>query len=337
MDDLVGNILLMVFIPFVFVALIMPFVKKIAYKLGAIDKPRGRHIHKHDTPKLGGLAIFFGFLLGYMIFGEHSEQMNSVLIGSFIIILTGIIDDVCELKPIHKMIGQFVAALVIAVYGKILLVDVSAFGVYLNFGIFTYPITILFISGGISAIYYLTMGIIGCIVGKVDLEFVLTFTMLGSTLGFLVHNFYPAKIFAGDTGSMFMGFTIAVISLLGFKNVTMTSLIIPLLILAVPILDTLFAILRRALKGEKIYEGDTYHIHHQLLNRNISQRKTVLIIYFINILFAFASIVYVVDIENKISYYIYGLLAIIVILFVWNTNIIFDRKEIEKKLRDLRK
>lgn len=353
MNDLIGNILLMVFIPFAFVALIMPFVKKIAYKLGAIDKPRGRHIHKKDTPKLGGLAIFFGFLLGYMIFGEHSEQMNSVLIGSFIIILTGIIDDVCELRPIHKMIGQLVAALVIAVYGKILLVDVSAFGIYLNFGIFTYPITILFIvgcincinlidgldglAGGISAIYYLTMGIIGCIVGKFDLEFVLTFTMLGATMGFLVHNFYPAKIFAGDTGSMFMGFTIAVISLLGFKNVTMTSLIIPLLILAVPILDTLFAILRRALKGEKIYEGDTYHIHHQLLNRNISQRKTVLIIYFINILFAFASVVYVVDLENKISYYVYGFLAIIVILFVWNTNIIFDRKEIEKKLRDLRK
>ena len=352
MNELIKNILWMVFIPFAFVALIMPFVKKIAYKLGAIDKPRGRHIHKKDTPKLGGLAIFFGFLLGYMIFGEHSEQMNSVLIGSFIIILTGIIDDVCELKPVHKMIGQIGAALVITVYGKILLVDVSAFGIYLNFGIFTYPITILFIvgcincinlidgldglSGGISAIYYLTMGIIGCIVGKFDLEFVLTFTMLGATLGFLVHNFYPAKIFAGDTGSMFMGFTIAVISLLGFKNVTMTSLIIPLLILAVPILDTLFAILRRALKGEKIYEGDTYHIHHQLLNRNISQRKTVLIIYFINILFAFASIVYIVDIENKISYYVYGLLAIIVILFVWNTNIIFDREEIKKKIRGLK-
>lgn len=352
MNELIKNILLMVFIPFAFVALIMPFIKKIAYKLGAIDKPRGRHIHKKDTPKLGGLAIFFGFLLGYMIFGEHSEQMNSVLIGSFIIILTGIIDDVCELRPIHKMIGQVAAALVIAIYGKILLVDVSAFGIYLNFGILTYPITILFIigcincinlidgldglSGGISAIYYLTIGIIGCIVGKFDLEFVLTFTMLGATLGFLVHNFYPAKIFAGDTGSMFMGFTIAVISLLGFKNVTMTSLIIPLLILAVPILDTLFAILRRTLKGEKIYEGDTYHIHHQLLNRNISQRKTVLIIYLINILFAFASIVYIVDIENKISYYVYGLLAIIVILFVWNTNIIFDREEIKKKIRGIK-
>lgn len=349
MCDLIGRILLMVFIPFAFVALVMPFIKKVAVMVGAVDVPGGRHIHKKVTPKLGGLGIFFGFLLGYMIFGEHSEQMNSILIGSFIIIITGMIDDICELKPWQKLIGQVVSACIITFYGKILLVDVSAFGIYLNFGIFTYPLTILFIiacincinlidgldglSGGISAIYYLTVGIIGVMVGKLDLELVLTFVMLGSTLGFLVHNFYPAKIFAGDTGSMFMGFTVAVIALLGFKNVTMTSLIIPMLILAIPILDTLFAIIRRALKGEKVYVGDTYHVHHQLLNRNFSQRTTVLIIYGINLLFAFASIVYIVDVENKFSYYVYGLLALIVFLFIWNTNIIFDRKELKKKIR----
>ena len=349
MCDLIGNILLMVFIPFAFVALIMPFIKKVAIKVGAVDVPRGRHIHKSVMPKLGGLAIFLGFLLGYMIFGEHSEQMNSVLIGSFIIIITGMIDDICELKPSQKLIGQVVSACIITFYGKILLVDVSAFGIYLNFGILTYPLTILFIiacincinfidgldglSGGISAIYYLTIGIIGTMVGKLDLELVLTFVMLGSTLGFLVHNFYPAKIFAGDTGSMFMGFTIAVIALLGFKNVTMTSLIIPLLILAIPILDTLFAIIRRTLKGEKIYVGDTYHVHHQLLSRNFSQRTTVLIIYGINLLFAFASIVYIIDTNNKISYYVYGGLALIVLLFIWNTNIIFDRKELKKRIK----
>ena len=349
MYDLTGKILLMVFIPFAFVTLIMPFIKQLAIKIGAVDTPGGRHIHKKVMPKLGGLAIFFGFLLGYMIFGEHSEQMNSVLIGSFIIVITGLCDDICSLKPREKLLGQLVAACIIAFYGKILLVDISAFGFYLNFGVLTYPLTIMFIlacincinlidgldglSGGISAIYYLTIGIIGILVGKVDLEFVLTFVMLGSTLGFLVHNFYPAKIFAGDTGSMFMGFIIAVIALLGFKNVTMTSLIIPLLILAIPILDTLFAIIRRALKGEKIFEGDACHVHHQLLSRNLSQRTTVLIIYFIDLLFAFASIVYIIDKENKFSYYIYGVLAIIVLLFVWNTNIIFDREALKKKIR----
>ena len=349
MCDLIGQILLMVFIPFAFVALIMPFIKKMAIRVGAVDVPGGRHIHKKVMPKFGGLGIFLGFLLGYMIFGEHSEQMNSVLIGSFIIVITGMFDDICDLKPWEKLIGQVVAACIIAFYGKILLVDISAFGIYLNFGVLTYPLTIFFIiacincinfidgldglSGGISAIYYLTVGIIGVIMNKVDLEFVLSFVMLGSTLGFLVHNFYPAKIFAGDTGSMFMGFTIAVIALLGFKNVTMTSLIIPLLILGVPILDTLFAIIRRLLKGEKIYEGDSCHVHLQLLNRNNSQVKTVLTIYFINLLFAFASIVYILDKENKISYYVYGVLIVLVLLFIWNTNIIFDRKELKKKFR----
>jgi UDP-GlcNAc:undecaprenyl-phosphate GlcNAc-1-phosphate transferase len=349
MCDLVGKILLMIFIPFCFVTLIIPFIKRIAFKIGAVDTPGGRHIHKKVMPKMGGLGIFFGFLLGYMIFGEHSEQMNSILIGSFIIIITGMIDDICELKPIEKMIGQVIAASIIAFYGKILLVDVSAFDLYLNFGLFTYPLTIFFIvacincinfidgldglSGGISAIYYLTIGIIGIIVGRVDLEIVLTFVMFGSTLGFLVHNFYPAKIFAGDTGSMFMGFLIAVIALLGFKNVTMTSLVIPMLVLGVPILDTLFAIVRRLLKGEKIYEGDACHVHHQLLNRNFSQRTTVLIIYFIDVLFAFASIAYIIDTEKKYCYYIYALLIVIVFLFVWNTNVLFDRKELKKRFK----
>lgn len=353
MCDLIGKVLLMVFIPFAFVALIIPFIKKVAVRIGAVDVPGGRHIHKKVMPKLGGLAIFLGFLLGYMIFGDHSEQMNSILIGSFIIVITGLFDDICELKPLEKMLGQVVAACIITFYGKILLVDISAFGIYLNFGFFTYPLTILFIiacincinlidgldglSGGISAIYYLTVGIIGILVGKVDLEFVLTFVMLGATLGFLVHNFYPAKIFAGDTGSMFMGFIISVIALLGFKNVTMTSLIIPLLILAIPILDTLFAIIRRILKGEKIYEGDACHVHHQLLSRNFSQRTTVLIIYFIDILFAFASIVYIIDVDNHFSYFVYGFLALIVLLFVWNTNILFDRKELRKKFINRRK
>ena len=152
MSELIGKILLMIFIPFVLVVLIIPFIKKIAFQIGAVDVPRGRHIHKVTMPKLGGLAIFFGFLLGYMIFGDHSEQMNSILIGSFIIILTGMVDDICELGPLYKFIGQFVSACIIAFYGNILLVDVSAFGIYLNFGIFTYPLTIIFILGCINCI-----------------------------------------------------------------------------------------------------------------------------------------------------------------------------------------
>lgn len=348
MDTIFEKIFLMVFITFLFVACIIPYVKKLAFQIGAVDVPRERHIHKKPMPKLGGLAIFSGFLLGYMIFGTHSSMMNAILIGSFIIVLTGVIDDITELKPLTKLIGQVAAAAVIALYGKLLLHDLSAFGFYIEFGILSYPITIVFIvacincinfidgldglSGGICSIYYLTIGIIATLQGQFGLDFVLTFIMLGSTLGFLVHNFHPATIFAGDSGSMFMGFIISVIALLGFKNVTMTSLIIPLLILAIPILDTLFAILRRTIKGESIAKGDKFHIHHQLLNRNLSQKTTVLIIYVIDMLFAFASIIYVIN-DRLLGYVVYGLLLLIVILFVAKTNVIVDRKTLKEKVQ----
>lgn len=345
-SKLFAKIILMVVIPFTFVALVIPFIKKIAVQIGAVDMPGGRHIHNKPTPKLGGLGIFLGYLLGYMIFGEPSAQMNSILIGSFIILITGIIDDIVELKPSIKFAGQLMAALVIAIYGGILLKDVSAFGIYLNFGIMSYPLTIFFIlgcvncinlidgldglSGGISSIYYLTIGIIATMQGKHGLDFVLAFVMLGSTLGFLVHNFNPAKIFAGDSGSNFMGFIIAVIALLGFKNVTMTSLIVPLFVLAIPILDTLFAIIRRTLKGESISKGDSYHIHHQLLKRNLSVRQTVLIIYVVDILFASASIIYILK-DKYLGYIIYGILLALVIVFVINTNVIYDFKDSSKE------
>lgn len=341
-SKLFAKIILMVVIPFTFVALVIPFIKKIAVQIGAVDMPGGRHIHNKPTPKLGGLGIFLGYLLGYMIFGEPSAQMNSILIGSFIILITGIIDDIVELKPSIKFAGQLMAALVIAIYGGILLKDVSAFGIYLDFGIMSYPLTIFFIlgcvncinlidgldglSGGISSIYYLTIGIIATMQGKHGLDFVLAFVMLGSTLGFLVHNFNPAKIFAGDSGSNFMGFIIAVIALLGFKNVTMTSLIVPLLLITIPILDTLFAIIRRTLKGESISKGDSYHIHHQLLRRNLSVRQTVLIIYLVDILFASASIIYILK-DKYLGYIIYGILLALVIVFVINTNVIYDFKD----------
>ena len=303
----IKNVLLMVLVTFVFVALFIPVVKKMAEFIGAMDIPNARKVHKVPIPRLGGLGIYAGFLLGYMLFGVHSVQMNAILIGSFIILVTGIFDDIKPVPAKWKLLAQTVGASIVPLYGGILLQDISAFGLYIDFGILAYPITIIFIvaiincinlidgldglSGGISSIYFLTIGIIATLQGSRGLDFVLCFVMLGSTLGFLVHNFHPAKIFAGNSGSMFLGFIIACIALLGFKNVTMTSLIIPLLVLAIPILDTLFAIIRRALKGENISKADKFHIHHQLLNRNFSPTTTVLIIYVIDLLFAAASVI----------------------------------------------
>lgn len=349
-QEMIIKIIGMIIVPFTFVVAIIPKIKKVALQINAVDVPRGgRHIHDKLTPKLGGLGIFLGFLLGYMIFGTHSATMNAVLIGSFIIILIGLIDDITELTAFQQFVGQLAAACVLVFYGNLVISELTAFGLKIEFGVFTPFISLFFIigcincinlidgldglSGGISSIYFLTTGIIAVIQQKSGLDFVIAFLMLGSTLGFLVYNFHPATIFAGDCGSNFMGFMISVIALLGFKNVTLTSLFIPLLIIAIPILDTLFAIIRRALKHEPLFKGDKFHIHHQLLKRNFSVKSTVAIIYIIDALFALASIVYVLN-DAKLGYFLYGLLLVIVITFVAKTNIVFDQEEIKKKIRN---
>lgn len=338
----INTLLTMVLSTMIFVAVITPFIKKMAIHVNAIDMPAKRKVHKKPIPRLGGVGIYLGFLLGYMIFGEPSSIMNAILIGSFIIVLTGVVDDIKSLKSSVKFIGQLAAALIVVFYGNILLKDIQAFGLYIDFKLFAYPLTIFFILGainclnfidgldglaaGISSIYFLTIGIIAIIQSKFGLDFTLTFIMLGSTLGFLIYNFHPASIFMGDSGSMFLGFIISIIALLGFKNVTMTSLIIPLFILAIPILDVLFAIIRRTLKGQKISTPDNYHIHHQLLKKNLSQKIVVLIIYFINILFAIASIIYVLK-SPIVGYIIYGILLLVILIFVLKTNVIFTKNE----------
>ena len=348
-------------VTFVFTALIMPLMKKIAYHIGAIDQPRSdenhRHIHKKAVPKLGGVGIFLGFLFGYILFGENSIQMNSILIASFIIILTGIIVDIKPIRASHKFLGQTIAAAIIAFYGHILLNNVTAFGFNFDFGIWSYPLTILFIvactnvinlidgldglSGGISAIFYLTIGIIGFFQGRSGtLVLLLTFIMLGATLGFLLHNFYPAKIFAGDC-SMFMGFTISIISLLEFKGTALTSLFVPLMIIAIPMLDTFCAIIRRLLRHQTPFSPDREHIHHQLLGMHFSQRTTVLIIYAINILFAIASIFYSLK-DKYVGQIIYVIIFILVVWFVLHTSIISEKipektdalkKKVEKTIK----
>ena len=346
MKEKIEYSLLIVGVCLIIVAMIIPLVKKIAIHIGALDIPDARKVHTKPIPRLGGLGIFVGFLIGYMIFGQSTIQMNSILIGSFIILLTGIIDDIKPISAKAKLFGQIFASCVVVFYGNILLDNVTILGLNIDFGVFAYPITLLFIvactniinlidgldglSGGISSIFYLSTIIICFFQNRyMELEFILALLMLGSTLGFLVHNFHPAKIFAGDSGALFMGFSIAVISLLGFKTTAITSIFIPLMILAVPILDTLFAIIRRLLKHQSISTPDKQHLHHQLLKMKFSHRNTVLIIYLITALFSTASILYTLN-DTKdvfIGRIIYGLLLIIVVIFVFITDIITTRKE----------
>ena len=340
-----------VVVTFMFSALLMPFMIKIAKHVGAIDRPRSdegnRHIHKKEVPFFGGLGIFLSFLMGYMLFGSPSIKMNSILIGSFIIILTGITDDIKPIKSWQKLIGHLIAASVITFYGNITLNNITAFGINLDFGIFAYPLTILFIaacaniinlidgldglSGGICSIFFITIGIIGLYQGRAgSLVMILTFTMLGATLGFLLFNFHPAKIFAGDC-STFLGFIISVITLLEFKGPALISLFVPLTILAIPILDTLFAIIRRALKRQPIFSADKKHLHHQLLGMNFSQVHTVLIIYLIDILFSVATLMFMIK-DQKKGIIIYIILLILILWFVFHTSIISDKNPERMKL-----
>ena len=354
MENIIIKVLSMVAVSTMFVGLITPIIKKIAIFIGAMDIPNERKVHKNPIARLGGLGIFAGLLLGYMLFGEPSNLMNSILIASFVIIITGFIDDIKPIPAKYKFLGQIVAACIIVFYGKLVMTHINILGFYAEFGMFAEIITIFFIlgcincinlidgldglAGGISAIYFLTIGIISLFKGNSGLELVLCFVMLGSCIGFLIHNFNPAKIFMGDSGSMLLGMIISVVALLGFKTATLSSLIIPLLVLAIPILDTMFAIIRRKLKGESISKPDKFHIHHQLLKRNLTQRQTVIVIYVVDLLFASASIIYALG-NPKFGYIIYGILLLIVIFLIAKTDIVYEHdkhnlKELTNKIKN---
>lgn len=345
------NIYLIILICFLTSVILTPVVKKIAVHIGAVDKPdHKRKVHNKVMPRMGGLAIFLSFIVGYMIFAPKTTQMLSVLIGGFIIILVGIFDDIRVehpgLSPLYKFIGQIIAACIVTFYGNITFADMTIFGIKFQFGIFAYPLAVLFIvaimnainfadgldglATGTSTIYFITIAIISYIMNKLGgLDIILSLIMVGSCLGFLVYNFAPASIFMGDTGSMFLGYIISIIALLGFKTATITSLIIPLLLLFVPILDTILAMSRRVIKGESVSKADRQHLHHQLLKKTKSTRKTVLIMYAINALFATVSIFYTLG-NKKISMILYGVLLIIFLILVLKTDILFDHEEIKK-------
>ena len=289
------SVYLMAITSFLVSLILVPICKKVSVHINALDIPNKRKVHTKPMPRLGGLAIFLSFLINYMIFGQPTTQMLSIIIASFIIILFGIVDDINPLKARYKLIGQLIASIIIVFYGGIVLKDAYIFSYYLDFGGLAPYVTIFFIlaciniinlidgldglAGGISSIYFLTIAIMAILTNRIGgLDIILSIIMLGATLGFLVFNFPPASIFMGDSGSQFLGFMIAIISLLGFKNITFRSFLIPLIILAIPIFDTLFAILRRTLKGEPIGSPDKEHFHHQLLKLKFSTKTAIILL-----------------------------------------------------------
>lgn len=339
------NVFIIILTTFLTSLILTYLMIKISKNMNIMDIPNERSVHKKPTPLLGGIAIFLSFLFGFILFGNQNPLMISILIASFLILLLGIFDDIKPIKARYKFIIHILVALIVVFYGGLKLTHVDIFGLSLNFKWMSPYITILIIVGiinavnlidgldglcaGISSIYFLTIGVIALILNKFNgLDIILSFIMLGATLGFLVFNYPPAKIFMGDTGSTFLGLMISVIMLLGFKTVTLTSLLIPLVLLILPITDTLFAIIRRALNKKPIGQADKEHIHHQLL-KHLSTRKTILVIYVVDLIFSVVSIFYAIG-KKKEMIIFYILLMFILLYLVFKTNVIFKKKENKK-------
>lgn len=300
-------IFLTLFICFMLTILLTPLIKKLAIRIGAVDKPSQRKVHMKVMPRLGGLAIYISFIAGMLLLQPDSPHSLPIFLGSLIIVLTGIIDDIRELSPRVKLMGQLAAALVVVLSGIHVEFINLPFGGQLEFGIFSIPLTILWIVGvtnainlidgldglaaGVSSIALLTISGMAIIMGDAYVT-VLGLILMASTIAFLFYNFYPAKIFMGDTGALFLGYMISVLSLLGFKNVTFISLIIPALILGVPISDTFFAIIRRLVHKQPLSAPDKSHLHHCLLRLGFSHRQVVLIIYAIAAMFSLAAFIF---------------------------------------------
>lgn len=257
-------------------------------------------------PRLGGLAIYLGFVLAYFIIAPATEVAMGLLLGGSVIVLVGALDDKYQLSPKIKLLGQIAAAGIVVGFGlRVEFIHLPFDNDALTFGWLSIPITIFWIVGvtnainlidgldglaaGVSGIATATILVMAIIMGNVPVALLSTI-LLGSIIGFLFFNFYPAKIFMGDTGALFLGFSLATLSILGFKQVTLVSFIIPLIILGVPLSDTFFAIVRRVVNKKPISVADKSHLHHCLLQLGYSHRTTVLIIYGISLFFGAAAV-----------------------------------------------
>lgn len=277
-------------------------VQKLGLMLEAYAEENKRTVHHGKIVRIGGLAIYFAFLISLMIFFKSDKTINAILVGSFIIFITGFIDDLYNLKPLVKFGLQIIAAVYVVLVGNIQLDMVHMFTFDINVSFISIFISIFWIVGvtnainlidgldglscGISSIVICVIGFIAYLTRRIDLT-VLSLFLLGSILGVLPFNFYPAKMFVGDCGALFMGFMIACLSILGFKSSTFITLGFPVMMLSVPITDTLVAILRRVIKGQSVGEADKSHVHHILMYKiGFSHRNTVILLYIVTGLFA---------------------------------------------------
>jgi UDP-GlcNAc:undecaprenyl-phosphate GlcNAc-1-phosphate transferase len=300
-----------------------PLVMKLAKLVGAIDVPRDdRRVHTVPIPRLGGLAIFLGFMAGLVYLTHIDPRLFGVIIGAAIIVVMGFFDDIKPLPAKFKFVVQIIAAAV-AIHSGVRIEAVSnplSFifkdSQYIQFGILEYPITLIWIVGvtnainlvdgldglaaGISTISAATLLVAALSTGQYFAA-ALAAIVAGSTIGFLPYNFNPAKTFMGDTGALFLGYMLSVISVMGvLKSAAVFSILIPIFAIGLPIYDTFFAMVRRTISGKSMMEADKGHLHHKLLDAGMSQRQAVLTLYSISAVLGFSAVA-LIEVTFKVA------------------------------------
>ena len=332
------NIIMIFSIAFVVSFFMTPFVKNLAIKLNAIDIPKdGRRVHNKPIPRLGGLAILSGFVMGLIYYlvmvGLEEVVFNSkilgLLLGIIIIEIAGVWDDIKPIRAWTKLLFQIAAAAVVVGFGVRVEFLTNPFveeGIF-ELGAWSIPITMIWIVGITNAINFID-GLDGLAAGvatisSISLLFiaiylnqpqtiVLAAALAGATIGFLPFNFNPAKIFMGETGSAFLGFTLGTISIMGLvKSYTAIAIVVPLIVLGLPIFDTAFAIIRRVLSGKSPMQADRGHLHHRLVDSGLSQKQSVIILYIVS---AFLGLAGIVLIETGI--WKFTLLILTIVIFI---------------------
>ncbi|ACV64783.1 glycosyl transferase family 4 [Desulfofarcimen acetoxidans DSM 771] len=280
-----------------------PQVIKLAYRWGALDQPDPRKVHRKIMPRLGGLAVYLSFIAGILLMGQLTSPVIGLIIGSTLIVLLGIVDDIKGISPRVKLLGQVLVAFSVLPFGiSVDFITNPINGDILHLGFLSIPVTVFWLvavtnavnlidgldglAGGTSLISAVTLAVVSWTQWRVfglpeQMQVILMALILAaSLLGFLRYNFNPAKIFLGDTGSMMLGFCLAAMSVMGLtKSTTAISVIIPLVILGIPLLDTVFAVVRRYNMHQPIFKADKEHLHHRLLALGLSHKQAVLAIY----------------------------------------------------------
>ena len=280
-----------------------PLVRRLAFKIGAVDVPKdNRRMHSHPIPRLGGLAIFFGFVISVLIFAPVDRGLRGVLLGAVIIVVLGIFDDIYSLRAMLKFVVQIIAASVAVASGVMIEAinnpNIFSDEPYWVLGWLSVPVSVLWIvaitnsvnlidgldglADGVSTIGALTMLVIALLLGEGDIA-VICGALVGACVGFMPYNLNPARIFMGDTGATFLGFILACVSIQGlFKYYAVISFLVPFLILGLPIFDTSAAFIRRILRGQSPMTADRGHIHHKLIDMGMNQKQAVATLYIIS-------------------------------------------------------